>query len=165
MFEGVLARIASHRRRHRAHPGGVLPSYRAGRHAAADRAAARAASGLIALTIAADQTTDCSTKSAQPTDIAGVDRNSGPHPCPGMRAGRVWTSIHGLNILAASSREVVAGAPLNLTIQAPRRHAERVCELRGSPCVPLPGGNPRDGYRAPFRIISSSITRRPIANN
>ena len=59
---------------------------------------------LLALPVGGGQPITLSAKRAQLFDIEEVDSAFCPLACRGDRRKRVWTSIHSLNILAASSR-------------------------------------------------------------
>ena len=149
MIEGTPARVVCRHSRHRSRrpaiSGAARPIYRDRRRAIpsacespsprSDRAAARVVFSLIALTIRGEKMDALSTGRAQRVDISGVDRIPCPSSCLDGRGRRVWTSVHSLNILAASSRGLAICALLRLTIPAPRHGAESGRVLRGSPAV------------------------------
>jgi hypothetical protein len=106
---------------------GPIPS------ASSNRAAQHVVFVLLALTTVNRQTKALSVRHVQVSDIEGLDRKPCPFPCLGEREKGVWTLVHSLNILGASSRGLVTCALLHLTTPAPRYRAEQIREFRGSP--------------------------------
>lgn len=178
MNEGTLARVVSRRR---PVPAGAQPNYyvrrrvvstpievppgarRAASSAGLRRAAARVVFLLIALTRKNSKKAEMSAGRTQLVDIQEVDREACPLSCLEKRRNRVWTSVHSLNILAASSRGLIACASRYLTIPAPCHRAQLVCEFRGSPTVfPLLSAVD-ETFASGFVSSSSSITERPFA--